>query len=101
MVCLKRSYHFKLSKDCPPQSLLGPFLNALSHVCQKVNSSQTQYSIIKKCLNPFYLKVAVHIGPCHLICFANQTLQIKYDWFLYEIQSRAGMSLKLNETEER
>ena len=31
MVCLSRSYHFKFSKGCLPQILLGPFLNTLSH----------------------------------------------------------------------
>ena len=46
-------YHFKFFKDCPPQSLFGQFLNALSHVCQRINSSQSQYSIIIKCPNPF------------------------------------------------
>ena len=30
-ICLGKSYPFKLVKDCLPQSLLGPFLNALSY----------------------------------------------------------------------
>ena len=33
MVCLGRPYHFKFFKSCPPQILLGPFLNTLTHFC--------------------------------------------------------------------
>ena len=36
MVCLSRPYHFKFVKGCLPQILLGPFLNTLSHLRQKV-----------------------------------------------------------------
>ena len=32
MVCLSRPYPFKIFKGCLPQILLGPFLNALSHM---------------------------------------------------------------------
>ena len=31
MVCLSRSYHFKFFKGCLQQTLLGPFLNTLTH----------------------------------------------------------------------
>ena len=34
MVCLSRPYPFKFFKGCLPQVLLGPFLNALSHIKQ-------------------------------------------------------------------
>ena len=32
MVYLNRPYHFKFFKDCLPQMLLGPFLNALFQI---------------------------------------------------------------------
>ena len=34
MVYLGRPYHFKFSKGCLPQILLGPFLNTLTQLSQ-------------------------------------------------------------------
>ena len=31
-ICLGRPYHFKISKGCLPQILLGPFLNTLTNL---------------------------------------------------------------------
>ena len=32
MVCLRRPYSYNFFKGCPPQILLGPLLNTLSHL---------------------------------------------------------------------
>ena len=42
MVCLGRPYHFKFFKSCPPQILLGPFLNTLTHFCWVTDSSHNR-----------------------------------------------------------
>ena len=42
MVCLGRPYHFKFFKSCPPQILLGPFLNTLTHFCWVTGSSHNR-----------------------------------------------------------
>ena len=41
--CLKQTIPFKFFKGCPPQVLLGPFLNTLSHTgLNKVGVTQFQ-----------------------------------------------------------
>ena len=41
MVWLGRPYHFKIFKGCPPQNLLGPFLNTLPHIHDIYTPDQT------------------------------------------------------------
>ena len=42
VICLGRLYHFNFFKDCLPQILLGPFLNALTHI--NINPDPTTVS---------------------------------------------------------
>ena len=42
MVSLGRPYHFKFFKSCPPQILLGPFLNTLTYFCWVTGSSHNR-----------------------------------------------------------
>ena len=47
MVCLNRPYQFKVFKACPPQILLGSFLNNfLSHIAIEYNIFERQIRMI-------------------------------------------------------
>ena len=45
MVCFNRPDHFRIFKVCPPQILIGPFLNNLSQVSHD-NFSEIFWSVI-------------------------------------------------------
>ena len=49
--CLGRPYHFKFSKGCLPQTLLGPFLNTLTQIklkyCKKYEYAHLENWYIK------------------------------------------------------
>ena len=42
MVCYNRPHQSKFFKDCIPQMLLGPFVNALFHVFRPFQTSTTE-----------------------------------------------------------
>ena len=43
MVCLIKQYHFKFLKGCLQKILIGPLLNALSHLIRKANESALKF----------------------------------------------------------
>ena len=51
MVCLSRPHHLKFFKGYLPESLLGPFLNTLTHTFRNTQFSQYVGSLIP---NPFH-----------------------------------------------
>ena len=46
-VCSNRQYPFKCFKDCLPQILLDPFLNALSHLLLQVRIIKTILKLVQ------------------------------------------------------
>ena len=46
-IFLRRSYHFKLFKDCLPQNLLSPLLNTLSHLLSDAYLGSCQTSMME------------------------------------------------------